>query len=127
MHLHLSLSHPLPLYEQIEEQIKEKILSGQLKPGEGLPSIRGLALELATSVITVKRAYQELEAGGWIYTRPGLGTFASAVDPDKIRRAARGKVAEHLEAALEEAVRGGLPEEKVLQILEKLIKERGYK
>jgi GntR family transcriptional regulator len=127
MHLHLSLSHPLSLYEQVEEQIKEKILSGELQPDEGLPSIRGLALELATSVITVKRAYQELESEGWVYTRPGLGTFVSAVDPEKIRQAAQEKIIEHLSAALREAARGGLPEGQVTRLLEKLIKERGKK
>ena len=125
MHLHLSLGNPLPLYEQVEEQIKEKIISGELRPGEGLPSIRALARDLTTSVITVKRAYQELENGGWIYTRPGLGTFVAAVDPAQIRRAAMEKVTEMLCATLEEAARGGLPEEQVLRLLEKMIKERG--
>lgn len=127
MHLYLSLSHPMPLYEQIEEQIKRKIFTGELQPGEVLPSIRGLALDLATSVITVKRAYQELETDGWVYSRPGLGTFIAAVNADKIGRAVLERIAEHLSAALEEAVRSGLPEEQVAHLLEKIITERGRK
>lgn len=127
MHFHLSLSHPMPLYAQIEEQIKRKILAGELQPDEGLPSIRSLALDLTTSVITVKRAYRELETKGWVYTRPGLGTFVAAVVPEKIKRATLERIAEHLSAALEEAVRSGQPEEQVARLLAKIIAERGRK
>ncbi|NLJ61160.1 MAG: GntR family transcriptional regulator, partial [Firmicutes bacterium] len=61
MHIQLSYSNPVPLYRQIVDQIKEKILSGELPPGTPLPSIRQLAEEAMTSVITTKRAYSELE------------------------------------------------------------------
>jgi GntR family transcriptional regulator len=124
MHLQLSLGNPLPFYEQVEEQIKQKIITGELKAGESLPSIRTLARDLTTSVITIKRAYQELEGGGWIYTRPGLGTFVCAVDPEQIKREALSRIAEALRTALAEAERGGLNPEQVLRLLEKMISER---
>ena len=124
MHLQLSLSNPQPYYEQVEEQIKQKIVTGELKAGESLPSIRTLARDLTTSVITIKRAYQELESGGWIYTRPGLGTFVCAVDRERIERESARRVAEALRAALAEAERGGLAPEQVQRLLEKMIKER---
>jgi len=69
----------VPLYDQIATEIRAKILSGELQPGEALPSIRQLASELLISVITTKRAYQELEASGFIETHPGKGTFVSSV------------------------------------------------
>ena len=66
-----------PIYEQIREQMMEQILNGTLREGEKLPSIRGLARELEVSVITTKRAYEELEVEGFINTVPGKGSFVS--------------------------------------------------
>lgn len=88
MLIHLDQANPTPLYEQIAQQIKERILSGELPPGTQLPSIRQLAGELLTSVITTKRAYQELEAEGMITTRPGVGSVVAtltATDRDSLR------------------------------------------
>lgn len=94
----------LPLYEQIVTEIKAKVLSGELKPGDPLPSIRQLASDLLISVITTKRAYQELEAGGFIETRPGKGTFVSA----SIHVSAVDRRFDELRGELHEAVRIGL-------------------
>ena len=66
-----------PIYDQISGQIKAQILSGALSPGDALPSIRGLAKDLKISVITTKRAYDELESEGFIYTLPGKGCFVA--------------------------------------------------
>ncbi len=77
MNLILSNSSPVPLYEQLEQQLKAAIRSGQLLPGQPLPSIRSLATALATSIITVKRAYDDLEKEGYLFTTPGKGTFVS--------------------------------------------------
>ena len=66
-----------PIYDQIFTQIKGQILSGELRADESLPSIRGLAKDLRISVITTKRAYDELERAGYIYTVPGKGSFAA--------------------------------------------------
>lgn len=90
-----------PLYEQIVEEIRRKILTGQLKPGDPLPSIRQLAADLFISVITTKRAYQELETEGLIQARPGRGTFVSELKRDYLREIGLKEV----EARLREAVR----------------------
>ena len=73
----ISHSNKQPIYEQISFQIKEQIINGELEAGELLPSIRNLAKELHVSVITTKRAYEELERDGFIHTVPGKGTFVA--------------------------------------------------
>jgi len=73
----LSNNDPTPLYEQIKKQIIEQIMSGELPPGYMLPSIRALAKELEISVITVKKAYEDLEANGYIVTNQGKGSFVA--------------------------------------------------
>jgi GntR family transcriptional regulator len=73
----LSNNDPAPLYEQIKTSVIEQILSGKLPPGHMLPSIRALAKELKISVITVKKAYDDLEAGGYIITSHGKGSFVA--------------------------------------------------
>ncbi|MGE5613792.1 MAG: GntR family transcriptional regulator [Bacillota bacterium] len=77
MFIALSNNDPAPLYEQIKTRVIEQILSGKLPPGYMLPSIRALAKELKISVITVKKAYDDLEAGGYIVTSQGKGSFVA--------------------------------------------------
>ena len=86
MFIALSPDNPDPMYRQVTDQIKDAIASGELQPDELLPSIRELALELMVSVITIKRAYQDLESEGLIRTRRGLGSFVTQVDPDVLRQ-----------------------------------------
>jgi GntR family transcriptional regulator len=81
----LSPASPDPMYKQITDQVRDAIASGELAAGEKLPSIRELAEALRTSVITVKRAYLDLEKEGCIVTRAGLGSFVAAVDPARLR------------------------------------------
>jgi len=104
MFIILSPNSSLPLYEQIVTEVKAKVLSGELKPGEPLPSIRQLAADLLISVITTKRAYQELEVGGFIGTRPGKGTFVSAV----VHGSAIDRRFDELRGELLESIRTGL-------------------
>ncbi|MEA4891118.1 MAG: GntR family transcriptional regulator [Peptococcaceae bacterium] len=85
MNLLLINSSPIPLYEQLKEQIKQGILRGDPAGGELLPSIRSLAQSLSTSVITVKRAYDDLERDGYIFTAPGKGTFVSTYSRGQAR------------------------------------------
>ena len=75
----------VPIYDQIFTQIKSQILSGALSENEALPSIRSLAKDLRISVITTKRAYDELEGAGFIFTVPGKGSFVAAKDTELIR------------------------------------------
>ena len=72
----------VPIYEQIKNAIREEILKGSLKSGEKLPSVRNLARELSISILTVKKAYDELESEGFIESRQGLGTFVGKEDPN---------------------------------------------
>jgi len=85
-----------PIYDQIMQQIKAAILSGELAQGEMLPSMRLLARELRISVITTKRAYEELERDGYIYTVGGKGSFAAKKNDSLIREEYLRKIEEHL-------------------------------
>ena len=85
MQIYLSNSGQEPIYAQITRQIKQQILSGALRPGDALPSIRLLARELRISVITTKRAYDELENEGFIYTLPGKGCFVAERSTELLR------------------------------------------
>lgn len=97
MNINVSPTNPVPLYQQIVDQVRAKVLTGELKAGDPLPSIRQLASQLIASVITTKRAYSELEAEGLIVTRAGLGTFVADLDPETITRLKKEVVMEHLE------------------------------
>jgi GntR family transcriptional regulator len=73
------------MYKQVADQIKDAIAGRTLKPGDKLPSIRELSLELKISIITTKRAYSDLENEGYIITRPGLGSFVADINKEKLR------------------------------------------
>ena len=122
MEIYISNSGQRPIYEQITDQIKAAILAGGLAPGEALPSIRLLARELGISVITTKRAYEDLEAAGFIHTVPGKGSFVAAADPQLYREAALKRVEALLQKALDEAAAGGVSRSEVLETL-KLLSE----
>ena len=98
----------VPIYDQITRQIKGLILRGELKEGEALPSMRLLARELRISVITTKRAYEELEREGFITTVPGKGCFVAPQDPTLAREETIRRVEEHLSRAVEAAKVGGV-------------------
>ena len=85
-----------PIYDQISSQIKAQIIAGALQPGEALPSIRALAKDLKISVITTKRAYDELEGAGFILTVPGKGSFVAAKDTELIREENLRQIEEHM-------------------------------
>lgn len=108
MLLTLDNSSPTPLYRQIVDEIRGKILTGQLKPGDPLPSIRQLAADLLISVITTKRAYQDLENAGLIQTRPGRGTFVSELEGDYLQQVGLKEVEGRLREAVRTASRLGV-------------------
>ena len=105
-----------PIYDQIYSQIKRLILSGALKEGELLPSIRGLAKELRISVITTKRAYEELEREGFIYTVTGKGSFVAKKILELIREENLKKIEEHMSATYELAAACGLSKQELLEM-----------
>ena len=98
----------VPIYDQITRQMKGLILRGELKEGEALPSMRLLARELRISVITTKRAYEELEREGFITTVPGKGCFVAPQDPALAREDALRRAEEHLAQAVDIAKTAGL-------------------
>ena len=112
-----------PIYDQIYTQIKAQIINGTLQEDEALPSIRSLAKELRISVITTKRAYEELERDGYIETVAGKGSFVARPDTGRIRREYLERVRAHLLEAVRLAPSGGLDEEGLIQLLEQVLRE----
>ena len=123
MDILISNSSGKPIYEQISRQIKAMILSGELAPGEMLPSIRALAKDLRISVITTKRAYDELEAEGFLYTMAGKGCFVADNNLEILREQRRQELETHLTAALELAKSCGLTRQDLKQMLDLLSEE----
>ncbi len=112
-----------PIYEQICRQIKGAIAAGKLEPGEALPSIRVLARELRISVITTKRAYEELERDGFIHTVAGKGCFVAEQNLELRRESGLREIEEHLLSALELGKQSGLTAEDIAQMLRVLSEE----
>ena len=108
MDIIISNSAGVPIYEQITQQMKGLILRGELKEGEALPSMRLLARELRISVITTKRAYEELEREGFLTTVPGKGCFVAPRDLELVREDGLRRVEEHLSQAVDIAKGGGI-------------------
>lgn len=106
-----------PIYEQITDQIKTQILSGELKAGDALPSLRLLAKELHISVITTKRAYEELEREGFLTSVPGKGCFVSVQNTQLLRETRLRRVEELLSQVVDEARMGGLSLEELHEII----------
>ena len=121
MDIIISNSSGKPIYEQVASQIKNHILSSKLKEGEMLPSMRMLAKELRISVITTKRAYEELERDGFIET--GKGSFVSGRNKEVIREENLRIVEEYLEMALDTAKKSGICFEEVIEILQAIHQE----
>ena len=117
MEIFLSNAGQEPIYAQIARQIKQQILSGQLRAGEPLPSIRLLAKELRISVITTKRAYEELEADGFIVTQAGRGSFVAAQNPALLREEHLKKMESCLQNAVDAARLGGISCEEACETL----------
>ena len=108
MDIILSNSSGKPIYEQITDQVKEQIMTGALAAGDALPSMRLLAKELRISVITTKRAYEELERDGFITTVPGKGCFVAPRNLELVREETLRRMEEHLSRAVDTAKAGGI-------------------
>lgn len=119
----LNNSSGQPFYEQIREQVKRLIQTGQLQEGEALPSMRQLAKELRVSVITTKRAYEELEQAGYLCSVAGKGSFAAHPGREEVRREQEEKLEQHLRAAAALAKEAALSREELLERLGKLYEE----
>ena len=118
MDIILSNSSGKPIYEQIADQVKEQIMTGALAAGEALPSVRLLAQSLRVSVITTKRAYEELEREGFLENVPGKGCFVAPQNREFLREAQLRRVEERLAQAVDEARKGGFPLEELHELLD---------
>jgi GntR family transcriptional regulator len=119
----ISNKSDLPIYEQIKTQIKEQILSGEIKESEYLPSIRHLAKDLSISVITTSRAYSDLEAEGYIATMQGKGSIVLSKDNEMIKEQYLKKIEEAFTVAIEVAKVADINQKELYEILDNLMKE----
>ncbi len=123
LYIALSNSEATPLYEQIKQQVVEQIVNGKLSPGWMLPSIRALAKELEISVITVKKAYEELEAANYIITVPGKGSFVAEAGAEFVREAKLKQIEEYFEIGISESLKLGMSEDEILKNFLLILKE----
>ena len=123
MDIIISNASTLPIYEQIVVQMKDLILSGELKEGQQLPSIRALASDLRISVITTKRAYAELEAQGFIETVQGKGSFVAGGNAELLREARLRHIEELLGGAVREARGAGIGRAELHDMLDALAED----
>ena len=123
MDILISNSCGRPIYQQIYDQIKAAILSGELREGDMLPSIRALAKDLRISVITTKRAYEELEQGGYIYTAAGKGCFVSQKSSGMVYEEHLKKIEEHMGEIARLAEASGITEGQLIEMYRVLQEE----
>jgi len=117
MNIIITNSAGMPIYDQIASQIKAKILSGELKEGDPLPSMRALAQDLRVSVITTKRAYEILEQEKLIESFTGRGSFVAAQDAEMLREQNLREIESHLQKAADIAQRSGVGFSELTEIL----------
>ena len=116
MNIFIDTKSGLPIYDQIYSQIKSQIISGALSEDQLLPSIRNLAKDLGISVITTRRAYDELEREGFIYTVAGKGSFVAAKNTELLREENLRQIEAHLQEIRSLAVACGLSREEILEM-----------
>ena len=114
-----------PIYDQIYSQIKSQIISGALQEDEMLPSIRGLAKDLRISFITTKRAYEELEKDGFIYTLPGKGCYVAPKNVELLREENLKKIEEHIDEVVRLATSCNLSKKDIIKMVNFSMEEHG--
>ena len=111
----------LPIYEQIIGQVKTSIVAGDVKPGDMLPSIRALAKDLQISVITTKRAYEELEKEGLIYSVSGKGFYVCEQNTDLLREKKLAMAERHMLDSIKECREAGMERDDIMEMVEVLL------
>lgn len=123
MNIIISNNRDKPIYEQIISQIKNMIMSEELLAGDSLPSMRSLAKSIHVSVITVQRAYEELQRDGFIETEIGRGTYVLARNKEFYKEQQQKRIEEYMQLAIEAAKENAIPLEKLIDILKILYLE----
>lgn len=121
MKIIINSSSMVPIYEQIVDQVKAQIISGELKEDDNLLSVRTLSKELRISALTVKKAYDSLEQEGFTVTIHGKGTYVAAANKEMMMEEYRREVEEELTEVIRKAKRYGLPEEDIREMLELIL------
>ncbi len=117
MEIIISNNNSKPIYEQITSQIKAMIMSGELKTGDSIPSMRSLAKTIHVSVITVQKAYEDLSRDGFIQTTVGKGSFVAAQNKDFIKEEQQKIIEQHLYNAVDVAKTSGITLEKLHELI----------
>ncbi len=117
MHILIDNKSGTPIYDQIYSQIKAQIISGQLQENEMLPSIRGLAKDLRISFITTKRAYDELEKEGFLYTIPAKGCYVAPKNVELLREESLKKIEDHIDQILKLAASCNLSKDDIVSMI----------
>jgi len=120
MKLIISNSSPVPIYEQIKNAIISNIMNGDLVEGEALPSIRNLAADIKISIMTIKKAYDELETDGYISIRQGKGAFVAPKNMELAKEQARKDIENHLNKIIEIANNFNIDSKDILDLYEYL-------
>ncbi|WP_265458532.1 GntR family transcriptional regulator [Enterococcus sp. HY326] len=123
MHLIINHSSMVPIYEQIIEQIKENLISGELKENDMLPSIRSLAKDHKISSLTVKKAYDQLEAEGYTVTVHGKGSFIATNNQNLVQEDVNKEIETAFEAIITKAEKAGITKKELLELFEMLLEE----
>ncbi len=117
MEIIISNNTSKPIYEQITSQFKQMIMSGELKAGESIPSMRSLAKSLHVSVISVQRAYEDLQKDGFIETTVGRGSFVSSFNKNFVQEEKQREIEEHLQKAVDLGKESGINLSKLIDLL----------
>ena len=123
MKILISNTSDSPLYQQIEEQIIDAILKGELAEGEALPSIRTFANDLKVSILTIRRVYDDLEKEGFVNSQVGIGTFVSTTNIDLLRDSKRRSVEQKMLDMIQTAISLGITQEELNDMMNILYKE----
>lgn len=123
MKIIISNNSKIPIYEQIKNTIINQIMTDELSSGESLPSIRVLAKDIKISVMTIKKAYDELEIEGYIKTVPGKGSFVSEKSTNLLKESANKEIEKHLSKIIELSNKYNIEKEEILDVFEYLYKE----
>lgn len=123
MKIIINSSSMVPIYEQIMDQVKTQIVSGNLKENDILPSVRTLAKELRISALTVKKAYDNLEEEGFTVTVHGKGTYVTAADVQYMKEEQRRDAEADLDRAVQKARRCGLTDDEIRELFEIIMED----